>query len=255
MNDINALISAATRDRACRSIPHELFSSPQLSATNADLAEALAPDRRRTEPRSQTPRMLPPLVLTGGPAVGKSTTARLLARAQRKGVFIDVDDVRQMVVGGHVPPWQGTEGLAQQRLGVENACVLARRFAERGFAVAVADVVTPMTMLLYRRLLPARLVVRLHVTPREAQQRAATRPAHLSDSEFTHLHAQDRVDPPAAGSPPGGHRDDRRRAGRRGRGRLARLSRVALDGAGYCSCWSRWRSSGASTTSDVVGSR
>lgn len=103
-----------------------------------------------------------------------------------------------MVVAGHAPPWQGAEGLAQQRLGVENACALARRFATHHFEVVIADVLSPATTLLYRTLLPECLIVRLHVTPTEAQRRATTRTVYLTDEEFAALHAQDLADPPPA---------------------------------------------------------
>lgn len=121
--------------------------------------------------------VLPPLVLTGGPAIGKSTTAGQLARSLPRAAVIDVDDVRLMVVGGHVPPWQGEEGRAQQRLGVENSCGLARRFRRQGFDVVLADVLTPATAALYREMLPGCLIVRLHLTPREARRRAGTQTA------------------------------------------------------------------------------
>ena len=66
--------------------------------------------------------MGPPLVLTGGPAVGKSTTANHVARRYARAAVIEVDDVRQLVVSGAAAPWDGAEGVAQQRLGVDNAC-------------------------------------------------------------------------------------------------------------------------------------
>jgi predicted kinase len=142
--------------------------------------------------------MLRPLILTGGPAVGKSTTAARLARDHHRAAFIDVDDVRHFVVAGHAAPWQGPEGVRQQRLGVENACALARRFAGEGFDVLIADVVTPHTITLYRDQLPGCLVIRLVVTPGEARRRAATREVHLTDAEFADLHARDRDAPPSA---------------------------------------------------------
>jgi hypothetical protein len=139
-----------------------------------------------------------PLIVTGAPAVGKSTAGSRLARARRRAAFVDVDDVRHFVVAGHVAPWQGDDGLRQQRLGVENACAVARRFGEEGFDVVVADVVTPATIALYRSLLPHCLVVRLLVTRQEARRRAATRPLHLTAAEFAYLHDQERDRPPAA---------------------------------------------------------
>jgi predicted kinase len=142
--------------------------------------------------------MRPPLVLTGGPAVGKSTTARLVARRFGRAAVIEVDDVRQLVVSGAAAPWDGPEGLAQQRLGVDNACGLVRRFHEHGFEVIVADVLTPETLRLYRQHLSPCLIVRLHVVPPEAHRRAGTRQVYLKDAEFEDLHLQDRDNPPPA---------------------------------------------------------
>ena len=139
----------------------------------------------------------PPLLLTGGPAVGKSSTAGLLARSRPRAAVIDVDDVRQLVVSGGAAPWEGEEGRRQQYLGVENACCLARRFIDHAIEVIVADVVTPETLMLYRRSLPDAVVVHLRVSLAEARRRAGTRALHLTDEEFAALHATDRRDPPA----------------------------------------------------------
>ena len=143
-------------------------------------------------------RMRAPLVLTGGPAVGKSTTASLVGRRCARAAVIDVDDVRQLVVAGAAAHWEGAEGLAQQRLGVENACGLARRFHEHGFEVIITDVLTPETLRLYRQHLPRCLIVRLHLAPSEARRRAGTRRVYLTDAEFKDLHGQDRDNPPPA---------------------------------------------------------
>lgn len=51
-----------------------------------------------------------PLVLTGGPAVGKSVTARALAGGRVRCAVVDVDDVRQLVISGAAAPWEGEEG-------------------------------------------------------------------------------------------------------------------------------------------------
>lgn len=139
-----------------------------------------------------------PLVLTGGPAVGKSTTGRLLARRCSRSAFIDVDDIRQLVVAGAAAPWEGSEGLAQQELGVLNTCSLAGRFQEHGFQVVIADVLSPHTGRLYRRHLTGCVIVRLHASPEEVRRRAGTRRVYLTDDEFEALHSQDRRHPPAA---------------------------------------------------------
>jgi len=137
-----------------------------------------------------------PLIVTGGPAVGKTTTARPLAEALPRAAFIDVDDLRQLVVAGH-EAW-GVQGDAQRVLGAANACGLAQRFTAAGFDVAIADVVTPATAPIYRRQLRGCLLVHLTVTPAEAHRRAATRRVWLTEEEFDHLHRVDTENPPPA---------------------------------------------------------
>lgn len=131
-----------------------------------------------------------PLLLTGPPAAGKSTTARALADALPLAAVIDVDDLRQLVVTGHAAPWDGEAGLLQQRLGVENASDLARRFASAGIEVVIADVLTLRTVELYRARLPSVLIVRLRISLSEARRRATLRPAYLTDDEFEQLHRE-----------------------------------------------------------------
>ena len=140
----------------------------------------------------------PPLVLTGGPAVGKSVTARALAEGRPRSAFIDVDDVRQLVVTGAAAPWEGEEGREQQRLGVKNACTLVHNFLAMGIEVVVADVLTPETCDLYRRELPECLIVHMTVGLPEAMRRAASRKVWLTDHEFRMLHEADAANPPHA---------------------------------------------------------
>ncbi|MGW0226737.1 hypothetical protein ACWDWO_00350 [Actinopolymorpha singaporensis] len=141
--------------------------------------------------------MRAPLVLTGPPAVGKTSAGRRLAESRPRGAYVDVDDVRQLVVAGGAAPWDGDEGVRQQELGVRNACQLARRFTAEGFATVLTDVVTPRTLTIYRAELPRCLVVRLRVDVAEARRRAATRPVHLTAQEFAALHAEDAAAEPA----------------------------------------------------------
>ena len=131
-----------------------------------------------------------PLVVTGGPAVGKTSTGRLLAERVARGAFIDVDDVRHYVIGGHAAPWDGDEGAGQQRLGVTNACASAASLWSAGFDVVVADVVTAASLLLYRAELPNCLVVLLTIDLEMARARAAQRPLWLTTPEFEMLHQQ-----------------------------------------------------------------
>lgn len=135
--------------------------------------------------------MRSPLILTGGPAVGKTTTAGALAETLDRAAVIDVDDIRQLIRSGHAAPWAGAEGRLQQRLGVENACALAARFLANGFGVIVTDVLSAETLQLYRRLLPRCQIVRLYATQDEACRRARTRPTYLTEEEFSMLHADE----------------------------------------------------------------
>ncbi|MET0693209.1 MAG: hypothetical protein ABWY56_04725 [Propionibacteriaceae bacterium] len=139
-----------------------------------------------------------PLVLTGGPAVGKTTCGRALAAEVDRGAYLDVDDLRQLVVSGAAAPWEGAAGLAQQALGATNACALAANFRAAGFDVVIADVLTPATTQIYRDSLPGCLVVHLRISLEHARQRAATRTVYLTDDEFELLHRQDAADPPGA---------------------------------------------------------
>lgn len=139
-----------------------------------------------------------PLVLTGGPAVGKSVTARALAGGRARCAVVEVDDVRQLVVSGAAAPWEGEEGRGQQKLGVINACSLARNFLDAGIEVVVADVLMPETSGLYRRELPGCLIVHLKIGLPEARRRAASRKVWLTDHEFQMLHAADAANPPDA---------------------------------------------------------
>lgn len=122
---------------------------------------------------------------------------RLLALATARAAMVDVDDVRQLIVSGGAASWQGPDGLAQ-RLGVENACSLASNFHAAGFDVILADVLTPVTLELYRQRFLGCLIVRLDVSDQEARRRAATRTVYLTDAKFTQPYDQDRDDPPPA---------------------------------------------------------
>ncbi|GAA1854169.1 AAA family ATPase [Microlunatus capsulatus] len=135
--------------------------------------------------------MRAPLLLTGPPAAGKSTTARALAASLPLAAVVDVDDVRHLVVAGHAAPWDGDRGRLQQDVGVDNACDLARRFVAAGIAVVLADVVTARTAVRYRERLPGLLVVRLRLPLDEARRRARLRPVHLTEQELDDLHLAD----------------------------------------------------------------
>jgi broad-specificity NMP kinase len=82
------------------------------------------------------------LILTGPPGCGKNTVSALLAQRRSQCAVIDVDAVRQMLVQPHKAPWDGDEGIVQAKLGVENACLLARQFVQAGFDGVILDVIS-----------------------------------------------------------------------------------------------------------------
>jgi predicted kinase len=138
------------------------------------------------------------LVLTGGPAAGKSTCARELAARLDRAAVVDVDDIRQLVVAGAAAPWEGAAGDEQRSLGATNACALARNFLAAGFDTVIADVLTPRTAKIYRRELRHCLIAHLRISLDQARERAATRPVYITNDEFEWVHHQDLHDPPAA---------------------------------------------------------
>jgi hypothetical protein len=82
-------------------------------------------------------------VITGAPGVGKTTVARALCARFPRGVHIPVDDIRGFVVSGAATPiGPDTEELRLQlRLAWGTAAVIAGRYSDAGFAVAIDDVV------------------------------------------------------------------------------------------------------------------
>lgn len=139
--------------------------------------------------------MLRPLVLSGGPAAGKTTCGRALAAARERAAFVDADDVRQLVVAGDVPLWSGAEGRAQHALAARNVGALGSNLLAAGFEVTVADVVTTDTLPVYRAALPGCFVVHLAIDLDAARERAATRPVYLTADEFELLHRTTAVPP------------------------------------------------------------
>ena len=143
--------------------------------------------------RSRTfARVLRPLLITGPPAVGKSSAARLLAQGQPASALLEVDDLRQLVIAGSAPAWAPGEGARQTRLAAAHACTLMSSFSAAGFDVVATDVLLWDAGSVYRDHPAAPLVVHVHVPLEEALRRAATRHVHLTDQEFRHLHAAER---------------------------------------------------------------
>lgn len=129
-----------------------------------------------------------PLVLSGGPAVGKSTCGRRLAAQQARAAFVDVDDIRQLIVAGDATLWSGPEGESQHALAALNASAISRNLIAAGFDVTIADVVTSGALAVYRAELPDSFIVHLAVSFDEALRRAHTRAVYLTCEEFELVH-------------------------------------------------------------------
>lgn len=139
------------------------------------------------------------LILTGPPASGKNSAAPVIARQRARCAVIDVDQVRWMLVQPHTAPWDGEEGIRQCRLGVENACLLATRFADEGCDVIVLDFIWDYTIGIYRQQL-ARfepIVVQLMPTLPEILRRNHMRgwlPAHEVEMLYAQMEAFEEYD-------------------------------------------------------------
>ena len=90
------------------------------------------------------------LLLAGPPAVGHNSIAELICKQRMRAALIDVDEIRYMQRVPYASPWEGAEGERQYRLGLRNACALARRFDADGSDVVLIDVAPPETLALYR---------------------------------------------------------------------------------------------------------
>lgn len=80
-------------------------------------------------------------IITGPCASGKSTIARTLAEEIKKSVYIDVDNIREMIKNGYANPftYKG-ESKKQIQLGIKNTCQIANNFLKAGFNVFIDDV-------------------------------------------------------------------------------------------------------------------
>ena len=144
--------------------------------------------------------VLRPLVLSGGPAVGKTTCGRALARERGRAAYIDADDVRQLVVAGEATLWSGPErvlrlalgaapeGEAQHALAAHSIAAMATNLLAAGFEVVVADFVTARTLAILRAELAGCFVVHLGISLSGARERAGTRRVLLTKDEFELLH-------------------------------------------------------------------
>jgi len=130
--------------------------------------------------------MKPITLLTGAAASGKNTIAQYYAtRFCERCAVIDGDVVRWMLRQPHIAPWDEPEGLAQHRLGVKHACMLAKSFAAEDCEVMILDVLWADLAQRYRddlRGYPLR-IVRLLPSWETSLKRLHERPPSISDSE------------------------------------------------------------------------
>jgi predicted kinase len=88
-------------------------------------------------------------IVTGAPAVGKSTTARALAASFEKSIHIPVDDLREMVVSGLVLPSEYWSQELVDQLTLARQCVveMAIIYFEAGYTVVIDDFWDPNSRL------------------------------------------------------------------------------------------------------------
>jgi predicted kinase len=127
-------------------------------------------------------------LLSGAPAVGKSTTGHALAAEFPKSIHIQVDDLREMVVSGLRHPGIWDAELSEQlALARESAISIARKYRERGYAVVIDDFYDPHSNLAeYSSLVDEAATHRVLLYPSEraAHQRNVERSGVGPESEY-----------------------------------------------------------------------
>jgi hypothetical protein len=125
--------------------------------------------------------MNPVFLVVGPPASGKTTACHALASRFERGMHIEVDALRAMVVSGQelpAPDW--SPALVEQiRLAREAAIGTARAYAAAGFAVVIDDFWDPHGLVEYRALVEGGEVEPVLLYPSEdaARRRNAARSA------------------------------------------------------------------------------
>ncbi len=134
--------------------------------------------------------MKPITILTAPAAAGKNTIAQIYAtQFCERCAVIDGDAVRWMLRQPHVAPWDGEAGLAQHRLGVSHACLLANSFVAEDCEVVILDVLWADLAQRYRQALADVRILRLLPTWEESLRRLHARPPTISDAEAQWVYA------------------------------------------------------------------
>lgn len=135
--------------------------------------------------------MKPITILTGPAASGKNTIGGAYAtQFSERCAVIDVHTLRGMMRKPHLAPWDDAPGLAQHRLGVRHACMLAKSFIAEGYEVVILDVIWADLARTYRAALagcPLR-IIRLLPSWEEALRRLHQRPPTITDAEARWLY-------------------------------------------------------------------
>ena len=91
-------------------------------------------------------------IISGIPAVGKTTTSKVLAKRFDKAVVISRDDLQAQIISGNVWP-DGTpqeEANFQIDMNIRNQCALATSYLEHGFIPICDEVVGKEQLLTYQ---------------------------------------------------------------------------------------------------------
>lgn len=120
-------------------------------------------------------------LITGPMAAGKTTVGRLLARRFARGVHLEGDVFRRMIVSGReeVGPDLSPRAMEQLRLRYRLAAGAADEYFQAGFTVALEDVVSGPLLGEYRTMIhsrPCHVVVLLPSVQAIAEREAAREP-------------------------------------------------------------------------------
>ncbi len=130
--------------------------------------------------------MKPITILTGPAAAGKNSVADIYAaQFSERCAVVDVDVLQRMCQTPCHKPWDDAPGLAQHRLSVRHACMLARSFVSEGYEVLILDALWADLGRAYREGLADQFVrvVRLLPSGEESLRRLRARPVHISEAE------------------------------------------------------------------------